>query len=71
MKEGQVLYGFVKSITDYGAFVDLGGVDGFLYVNDITWGRINHPKEYLKLGRRDQGEGHGCRPRRSGRSPSA
>lgn len=50
VKEGQVLYGFVKSITDYGAFVDLGGVDGFLYVNDITWGRINHPKEYLKLG---------------------
>lgn len=48
-KEGQVLYGFVKSITDYGVFVDLGGVDGFLYVNDITWGRINHPKEYLKL----------------------
>jgi small subunit ribosomal protein S1 len=50
VKEGQVLYGFVKSITDYGAFVDLGGADGFLYINDITWGRINHPKEYLKLG---------------------
>jgi small subunit ribosomal protein S1 len=50
IKDGQVLYGFVKSITDYGAFVDLGGADGFLYINDITWGRINHPKEYLKLG---------------------
>jgi len=50
VKEGQVLYGFVKSITDYGAFVDLGGADGFVYINDITWGRINHPKEYLKLG---------------------
>ena len=50
VKEGQVLYGFVKSITDYGAFVDLGGADGFMYINDITWGRINHPKEYLKLG---------------------
>jgi small subunit ribosomal protein S1 len=50
IKEGQVLYGFIKSITDYGAFVDLGGADGFLYINDITWGRINHPKEYLKLG---------------------
>ena len=50
VKKGQVLYGFVKSITDYGAFIDLGGVDGFLYVNDITWGRITHPKEYLKLG---------------------
>jgi len=50
VKGDQVMYGFVKSITDYGAFVDLGGVDGFLYVNDITWGRINHPKEYLKVG---------------------
>ncbi len=50
VKEGQVIYGFVKSITDYGAFIDLGGADGFLYVNDITWGRITHPKEYLKLG---------------------
>jgi small subunit ribosomal protein S1 len=50
VKEGQVTYGFVKSITDYGAFIDLGGVDGFLYVNDITWGRITHPKEHLKLG---------------------
>jgi small subunit ribosomal protein S1 len=50
VKEGQAVYGFVKSITDYGAFIDLGGVDGFLYVNDITWGRINHPKEHLKLG---------------------
>jgi len=50
VKDAQVIYGFVKSITDYGAFIDLGGVDGFLYVNDITWGRITHPKEYLKLG---------------------
>jgi small subunit ribosomal protein S1 len=50
VKEGQALYGFVKSITDYGAFIDLGGVDGFLYLNDITWGRITHPREYLKLG---------------------
>ena len=50
VKDGQVVYGFVKSITDYGAFIDLGGADGFLYVNDITWGRITHPKEHLKLG---------------------
>lgn len=49
-KEGQVLYGFVRNITDYGAFVDLGGVDGFLYLNEITWGRITHPKEYLRVG---------------------
>jgi small subunit ribosomal protein S1 len=50
VKDGQVVYGFVRNITDYGAFVDLGGVDGFLYLNDITWGRITHPKEYLRIG---------------------
>jgi small subunit ribosomal protein S1 len=50
VKDGQVIYGFVRNITDYGAFVDLGGVDGFLYMNDITWGRITHPKEYLRVG---------------------
>ncbi|HOJ43324.1 MAG TPA: S1 RNA-binding domain-containing protein, partial [Syntrophorhabdaceae bacterium] len=49
-KEGVVLYGFVRNITDYGAFVDLGGVDGFLHLNEITWGRITHPKEYLRVG---------------------
>jgi small subunit ribosomal protein S1 len=50
VKDGQVIYGLVRNITDYGAFVDLGGVDGFLYMNDITWGRITHPKEYLRVG---------------------
>ena len=50
IKDGQVVYGFVRNITDYGAFVDLGGVDGLLYLNDITWGRITHPKEYLRVG---------------------
>jgi len=50
VKEGQVLFGIVRNITDYGAFIDLGGVDGFLYVNDITWGKISHPKEYLRVG---------------------
>ena len=49
-KEGQIVYGFVRNIMDYGAFVDLGGVDGFLHVNDITWGKIVHPKEYLRIG---------------------
>jgi len=49
-KKDQVLYGFVRNITDYGAFIDLGGVDGFLYLNEITWGRITHPKEYLRIG---------------------
>jgi small subunit ribosomal protein S1 len=50
VKKDQVMYGFIRNITDYGAFVDLGGVDGFLYLNEITWGRITHPKEYLRIG---------------------
>jgi small subunit ribosomal protein S1 len=50
LKEGQVLSGVVKNITDYGAFVDLGGVDGLLHVTDIAWRRINHPSEALHIG---------------------
>jgi len=50
LKEGQVLEGVVKNITDYGAFVDLGGVDGLLHVTDIAWRRINHPSEALHIG---------------------
>ncbi len=50
LKEGQVLQGVVKNITDYGAFVDLGGVDGLLHVTDIAWRRINHPTEALSIG---------------------
>jgi small subunit ribosomal protein S1 len=50
LKEGQVLEGVVKNITDYGAFVDLGGVDGLLHVTDISWKRINHPSEALQIG---------------------
>ncbi|MBT5266848.1 MAG: 30S ribosomal protein S1, partial [Rhodospirillaceae bacterium] len=50
LKEGQVLQGVVKNITDYGAFVDLGGVDGLLHVTDIAWRRINHPTEALQIG---------------------
>jgi small subunit ribosomal protein S1 len=50
LKEGQVLEGVVKNITDYGAFVDLGGVDGLLHVTDISWRRINHPSEALQIG---------------------
>lgn len=50
LKEGQVLEGMVKNITDYGAFVDLGGVDGLLHVTDIAWRRINHPTEALSIG---------------------
>jgi small subunit ribosomal protein S1 len=50
LKEGQVLQGVVKNITEYGAFVDLGGVDGLLHVTDISWKRINHPSEALSIG---------------------
>jgi small subunit ribosomal protein S1 len=50
LSEGQVLEGVVKNITDYGAFIDLGGVDGLLHVTDIAWKRINHPSESLQIG---------------------
>ncbi|MCH2547252.1 MAG: 30S ribosomal protein S1 [Alphaproteobacteria bacterium] len=50
VKEGQTLEGVVKNITDYGAFIDMGGVDGLLHVTDISWKRINHPSEVLALG---------------------
>lgn len=50
LKEGQILDGVVKNITDYGAFVDLGGVDGLLHVTDISWKRVNHPSEALQIG---------------------
>ncbi|MFP6726929.1 MAG: 30S ribosomal protein S1, partial [Alphaproteobacteria bacterium] len=50
LAEGQVLDGVVKNITDYGAFVDLGGIDGLLHVTDMAWRRINHPSEALSIG---------------------
>lgn len=50
LAEGQVVEGVIKNITDYGAFVDLGGIDGLLHVTDISWKRINHPSEVLSLG---------------------
>ncbi|HEY2068480.1 MAG TPA: 30S ribosomal protein S1 [Rhizomicrobium sp.] len=50
LKEGQVVEGVVKNITDYGAFVDLGGVDGLLHVTDIAWRRVSHPTEVLNVG---------------------
>jgi small subunit ribosomal protein S1 len=50
LEEGQVVEGVVKNITDYGAFVDLGGIDGLLHVTDIAWRRINHPTEVLTIG---------------------
>ena len=50
LKEGDEVEGIVKNITDYGAFVDLGGIDGLLHVTDISWKRVNHPSEALKVG---------------------
>ena len=49
LEKGQVLEGTIKNITDFGAFLDLGGVDGLLYITDISWGRITHPSEVLKI----------------------
>ena len=49
LEKGQVLEGTIKNITDFGAFMDLGGLDGLLYITDISWGRISHPTEVLKL----------------------
>ncbi|MCB1042227.1 MAG: 30S ribosomal protein S1 [Acidobacteria bacterium] len=50
LEEGAVLEGRVKNITDYGAFVDLGGLDGLLHITDMSWGRVNHPSEMLEVG---------------------
>ena len=50
LKVGDILDGTVKNITDFGAFIDLGGVDGLLHITDITWGRINHPSEKINIG---------------------
>ncbi|AHB00251.1 MULTISPECIES: 30S ribosomal protein S1 [Brucella] len=50
LEEGQVVEGVVKNITDYGAFVDLGGIDGLLHVTDMAWRRVNHPSEILTIG---------------------
>ncbi|MDX1943345.1 MAG: 30S ribosomal protein S1 [Saprospiraceae bacterium] len=52
LEKGQVLEGLVKNITDFGAFLDLGGVDGLLYITDISWGRISHPGEVLQLNQK-------------------
>src|SRR5207342_2092811 len=49
LKEGQLISGTVKNIADFGAFIDLGGIDGLLHITDMSWGRINHPSEILKI----------------------
>ncbi|MGZ8866723.1 MAG: 30S ribosomal protein S1 [Thermoanaerobaculia bacterium] len=50
LEESKLTHGIVKNITDYGVFVDLGGVDGLLHITDISWGRVNHPSEYFNVG---------------------
>lgn len=50
LREGVLLKGIVKNITDYGVFIDLGGIDGLLHISDISWGRINHPSEFFAMG---------------------
>jgi small subunit ribosomal protein S1 len=50
LEEGMIVTGTVKNITDYGVFIDLGGIDGLLHVTDISWGRVGHPSEYFKVG---------------------
>jgi small subunit ribosomal protein S1 len=54
LEKGQVLEGVIKNMTNFGVFIDLGGVDGLLHITDISWGRINHPNEVLKLDQRVQ-----------------
>jgi len=50
LKEGQLIQGVVKNITDYGAFIDLGGIDGLLHITDMSWGRVSHPSEMFNIG---------------------
>ena len=50
LEEGSVIKGIVKNITDYGAFLDLGGVDGLLHITDMAWKRVRHPSELINIG---------------------
>ena len=61
--EGVVLPGVVKNITDYGVFIDLGGIDGLLHITDISWGRVNHPSEHFSVGDEVEVVGAQVRPR--------
>ena len=57
LSEGAIVTGIVKNLTEYGAFVDLGGIDGLLHVSDMSYGRVTHPSEVVNVGRRDHGQG--------------
>lgn len=52
LEDGKVVEGIVKNITDYGVFVDLGGIDGLLHITDMSWGRVGHPSELFQIGDR-------------------
>jgi polyribonucleotide nucleotidyltransferase len=67
LEEGSVLTGTVKNLTDYGAFVDLGGIDGLLHITDMSWGRLTHPKRPGQRRRRDPGQGSEVRQRQAAR----
>jgi transcriptional accessory protein Tex/SPT6 len=67
LREGVVLPGVVKNITDYGVFIDLGGIDGLLHITDISWGRVNHPSEHFSGRRRGRGRRPQVRPRHRAR----
>ena len=67
LEEGSVLTGVVKNLTEYGAFVDLGGLDGLLHITDMSWGRLTHPKDSGECRRSDSGQGSEVRQRQAAR----
>ena len=69
LEEGQVIDGVVKNITDYGAFIDLGGIDGLLHVTDMAWRRVNHPSEIVNVGDTRQGADHPHQSRDAAHQP--
>ena len=69
LEEGRSCAAMVKNITDYGAFVDLGGMDGLLHITDMSWGRVNHPSDIVQGRRRDRRGGPQVRPRDRARLP--
>ena len=67
LEEGSVLTGVVKNLTEYGAFVDLGGIDGLLHITDMSWGRLTHPARSGQCRRSDSGQGSEVRQRQAAR----
>jgi RecJ-like exonuclease len=65
LKEGSVVRGVVKNITEYGAFVDLGGIDGLLHITDMAWRRVRHPSEVVRPARKSPPRSSSSTPRRT------